>query len=233
MIDYKPEKPLIVIHVPKSGGISTRVFFEKWFGKSLYLHYYNEHRAKMPDLLDLSTLASSNNSIAVYGHFNMNRGFGIKDYYPEVSQFVTVLRDPFELACSSFFYIRKQGMNWLDQSIIPKDDIVEHIVNTKPNMLNHFPIKVTKENYKELIEKYFIEIGITEQLEKSLERVAVKLGVEFDSSLLECRNATERNQQVPDYMREVFVDKNPLEYEVYEYIVRKFNEKDTLLDSKE
>ncbi len=37
-------------------------------------------------------------NICIHGHFSKYRGMGIKAYYPEVEPFITVLRDPYEIA---------------------------------------------------------------------------------------------------------------------------------------
>ena len=61
----------------------------------------------------------------------------------------------------------------------PKSDINTYFLNAKSYMLEHFPRKVTRDNYKEICEKYFVHIGITEQLDESLLRISKKLNFEY------------------------------------------------------
>ncbi len=96
MKKYNNEKPLISIHIPKCGGSSFKEVLQKWFIGGFYSHYFNEKSNKMPQKYVLSA------GICVHGHFNKARGFGIKDYYPEVDQFITFLRDPFEITTSDY-----------------------------------------------------------------------------------------------------------------------------------
>src|SRR5262249_32932794 len=155
---------------PKAAGLSVKAVFQKWYGDALLDHYFNEREASMPPRRDLASLHSAARPIAVYGHFNRRRGFGIEEYYPEVKQFVTILRDPFEAAISSYYFIRKDGAAWQDQSRVPKGDLRKFLMETPPNMLNHFPREVTKENFQEQIETYFVEIGVMEHLGESVRR---------------------------------------------------------------
>jgi len=57
----------------------------------------------------LQKLSKSQFPLLVYGHFNRDHGFGVEQYYPEVNQFMTMLRDPFEAAISMYYFHRKVG----------------------------------------------------------------------------------------------------------------------------
>jgi hypothetical protein len=223
---YDRNEPLIVIHVPKAAGNSSLKFFEKWYGDGFLRHYFNEPKGQMPKKYDLFDLNTADNPVALHGHFNKLRNFGVEDYYPDVKQFVTILRDPFELTISNYFFTRKNSSSWKDKSRIPNEDAIEkYLINAKPNMLNHFPREITKDNYKDVIDEYFIEIGITERLEESMKWIAHKLGMTYDEAILGHHNATERDQEVPDYLRALFVERNQLEFDVYNYALEKFTQR--------
>ncbi len=222
MRDYDRNQPLIAIHIPKSAGTSTRAVFKSWFGGGFREHYFDENKGRMPKRHDLARIQRPDRPVVVYGHFNRRRHFGVEDYYPEVTQFVTILRDPFELVMSSYFFTRKVGRTWKDRSRVPTAKLSEHILSATPNMLNHFPREVTMANYKELIEEYFIDIGTMETLHDSVHRIARKLGMPFEPKMLGHLNATERNESVPASLRDLFVEKNELEYAVYNYVVERF-----------
>jgi len=218
MKNYDKNQPLIVIHIPKAAGSSAKQVFKRWYGDGLLEHYFNEHAGELPAKRDLAGLHSVEHPVAVYGHFNRLRGFGIEDYYPEINQFVTIMRDPFESAISNYFFIRKNGGAWLDQSRVPVADIRNFLAETPPNILNHFPREVTRSNYREQIEEFFVEIGITESIEESLRRIAGKLGMPFESNWLPFVNSTERDQPHPEDVRSEYVERYPLEFEVYDYV---------------
>lgn len=222
MRPYDPTQPLIFIHVPKTAGISVRNVVKDWFPNRLHLHYNNEALARLPTRLDANALANADAPPVIYGHFNRLRGFGIQDYYPDIKQCVTILRDPFEAAVSSYFYIRAQSARWSDKSLIPGDDLEHHLRSTPPNILNHFPREITQDNYRDIIEEYFIEIGLTEHLSNSLQRIATALNQPFDPASLPVLNATPRTREVPDGLAAHYEDAHPLEYAVYAHVKTRF-----------
>jgi len=218
---YDSSQPLIVIHIPKAAGSSSKEIFKSWFSDNFHQHYFNEKEGLMPKKIDIFKLNSSKVPLCLHGHFNKLRKFGVEDYYPSANQFVTILRDPYELLISHYFFVSKVGGNWKDQSRVPKSDIETYLRSAKPNMLNHFPREVTLENYKDICEEYFIEIGITEKLDQSLERIANKLGFEFMNNTPNL-NKTDRDQEVAENFKDQFIESNRLEYEVYEYCLGKY-----------
>jgi len=180
-------------------------------------HYHNERKDRPPKKHNLFLLSLFQKQTIIYGHFNNLRGFGVKDYYPNVDQFISILRDPFELTVSSYFYVRANSKNWKDQDAVPSGSLAQFISDTDINMLNHFPRVITRDNYKEIIEQYFVYIGIVEHLQESLRMIAHKLGKNFNSSEVPHANATSRDQIIDDGAKSRFKEKHELEYLVYEY----------------
>ncbi len=222
MRSYDPSKPLIFSHIPKTAGTSVREMFSKWFGSNLLLHYKDKSR---PPVHDLGNPPEPGKSVGVYGHFNRDRGFGIEKYYPQVDQFVTILRDPFERALSSYFFkTQNESMRraFWGTAMVTLDDYIAHwptgflrpldyrIGNFLPGGLNH-------DNYKSVFDNMFIEVGVTEHLDISLRRIADKLGFDFDGSQLQHLNAARRTHDVSESAKEKFKARNALEYEIYNY----------------
>jgi hypothetical protein len=222
MRDYDRNLPLIAMHVPKTAGVSVREIFRAWFGDGLLQHYADGVTGGLPARHDLGALHSHGRPVVVFGHFNRKRGFGIEDYYPEATQFITILRDPFERMVSGYFYSRKHGGGWKDQSRVPTAELREFLLTSDASMLNHFPCEVTAENYKELIETRFVEMGVVEHLDESMERIARKLGKTYVAASLGRLNTTERHLPIPYDLREEFIERRPLDYLVYNYVLAKF-----------
>jgi hypothetical protein len=229
---YDCHEPLIVIHIPKAAGNSSQRFFRNWYGDAFLRHYFDESTGEMPPRYDLYQIHTPYRPIVLHGHFNKARSFGVEDYYPEVKQFITILRDPYELTVSRYFYLKQASSGWKDQSHLPKQDIETYLSQVKPNMLNHFPRAVSRDNYKEIIETYFIEIGITEHLRTSLRWIACKLGMSYDDTLLGHYNTTTRDQTIPSHIKDLFMEKNQLEFEVYNYALEKFIQQGAPPDQK-
>lgn len=225
MKSYNGELPLIVIHVPKAAGTSSKKFFEHWYGEGFLCHYYDELKGEMPEKRDLFRLHKADSPCVLHGHFNKLRGFGVEDYYPDATQFITILRDPFEIAVSAYFYIRKNSSGWKDKTRIPREASIEsYLIKAKSGILNHFPREITPANYKDILEEYFIEVGIAERLEESMKWIAYKLGMPYEADLLGHHNATDRDQEVPSYLRDLFAERHQLEFDVYNYAVERFTQ---------
>ncbi|WP_417528774.1 sulfotransferase family 2 domain-containing protein [Marinomonas shanghaiensis] len=218
MLDYDKTQPLIFIHIPKTAGTSVRSIFEQWFGGELFFHYYIEALNEMPIRHNIFEKNHDQQAAVVYGHFNRRRNFGVEDYYPNAKQFITLLRDPLETRISTYFYLQKVAHGWSKYPEPHDPDLQNYLRNNKSVMLNFFPRKVTFENYKEIIEKYFIEIGVVENIELSMENIATKLQKPYNNGMLERLNVTERDQSVTEELRNIFIESNELEYTVYNYV---------------
>jgi len=226
MKQYSKEKPLIAIHVPKTGGTSFRKILEQWFGRNLYLHYYDPANAVKPKKVRLKKRFSNKfrETICIYGHFpNRIKGLGIKSHYPEVDQFITILRDPFERAVSSYFHKKSTNVEqWKDKLDFEVGDLANYLSTIGNNSLNHFPFEIKSDDYQELIIKNFIHIGITEDMDTSVKLIAKKLGFEPPKSI-EFLNNSNRAQKIPYELKQAFMDKHQMEYAVYDFAKENFN----------
>ncbi|MCA0873479.1 sulfotransferase family protein [Seohaeicola saemankumensis] len=221
MQEYDPAKPLIYIHVPKTGGQSVRQIFQSWFHDRIRFHYFDAANGRLPDRIDLDSPENRQAPPLIYGHFNSERGFGIEQYYPGVRQFVTILRDPFDMHVSRFFYAR--GRMRAGQKIgvkIEVDTVAKHLESSPLVMLEHFPRPTTTENYRDILEEFFVEVGIFEDLQTSLNRIAAQLDLPPPGELPHLNARPERTAEtldVPPDARARFRDRFPLEHAVYDH----------------
>jgi hypothetical protein len=146
----------------------------------------------------------------------------VRDHYPQVKQFITVLRDPFETAVSNYFFLKRRGPIGPRSAYWYQQSLENFLKGRKPNILNHFPRKVTADNYRSIIDECFVEVGITEYLCESLQRISNTLGRDFAESDLEIVNASPRTQHLPDHFRSLYEEKNELEFMVYRYALDLF-----------
>ncbi len=195
-----------------------------WFKGGYASHYFGESEGRGPARSPIFDSHALERPVCIYGHFNRDRGFGVEDNYPDAEQFVTILRDPFEMIVSLYYYARKMAPQRVDKSRVPTGSLTDFLMEVKPNMLNHFPRQVTSENYREIVDRFFIEIGFTDDLEPSLRRIANALDKSFEPNMLPYLNKTDRDEQMKqaEVIRSRFMEKNRLEYSVYEYARKKF-----------
>ena len=183
----------------------------------MLLHYAANKRA--PTKYDLANINSKDQPAAIFGHFNKKRGFGIEHYYPKAEQFITILRDPFERAISLYFYKKQKSKISKNQINIDIDNLRDYLLSFRGGAFNHFPREVTLDNYKEIIETYFIEIGVTEHLDESMIRISNKLNKSYKPGTLKMINVAERNERIPLELKELAIENMPLEYAMYNYVL--------------
>lgn len=226
MKTYSPEQPLISIHIPKCAGTSFSNVLKSWFKRRYQIHYPNEKRNKPPKKHNLYTNffgQKRRSGLCIHGHFNNDRGNGPNDYYPEADQLITILRDPFDLHLSTYFFVKraykeKQGGEFRNgklHPIIQNDwDLETYLKEVRKSYICSFlPSNITIDNYREILENQFIYIGISEQLQHSVDILSKKLG--FPKRTVPIANVSKRTQQIPKNAREEFEENNPLEMAIY------------------
>ena len=136
---------------------------------------------------------------------------------------LTILRDPLEMMASTYFYILRASENWKDQRRVPQGTLDEYLSNETLNMLGQFPRPVTEQNYRDIINDYFIDVGVTERLEGSLYRIASKLGKNFEAVDLPHTNSSPRSFKPSPHAVQAFKERHRLEYLVYDYVLNELN----------
>ena len=216
MKTYNSKDHLIAIHVPKTAGTSVKNIFKHWFKENMHLHYYDGIENRLPDKVELD---KNDTPKVIYGHFNSSKKFGISDYYPQVNQFTAILREPFQRVISGYKYLSRSE----DINRRPNTSLENYLIQNKSNFLYHFPTQVTEENYIDVIESMFIEIGVIEHLHESMTRIAQKLNKPFNVNMIKKLNVSKENFKIPYHVKDQFIENHALEYKVYEYVLSKYS----------
>lgn len=203
--------------------------YQRLRGCALYYHYRNEFFNKMPRRVPLvkkyGVLRQNYQSECVHGHFDPVTDEGdLFYYYPEATQMITFLRDPLEMQLSLFFYNRKRvsssNMYWKGEKITHieyEGDIDRWVEERDLYMLRFFPFNINESNYKELINQYFLHIGVTERMQKSVDILADKLG--YPRQIIAKENTSKRDDYPSEAAIKIFKEKHKLEYLIYNYVL--------------
>jgi len=215
-MNYNRDRPLISIHIPKCAGSSFHLqVLKPWFGDGLLLHYFDEKNGEMPARHPCQA------GTCIHGHFNKDRGFGVFDYYPDADQLITVVRDPFEVHLSNYFYIKRLADEaYRNGSVLEaaRDEgysIERYLRENRSFLLQHFPFAMTMDNYREILDKRYLFVGVAERLQESVDVLADTLAL--PRAEVELYNESPRTEVIPDGAREQFEKQHPLETQIYQY----------------
>ncbi len=221
---YDPDEPLIFTHLPKCAGSSFIRLLRQWFGSGY--HKLNQDETQDVLLPRIATRDEKGKWLAdvqcIHGHFDNGRGYGLPFFYPEIRQYFTILRDPFDIVVSMFFFCKGrslEGKFWYrgkQENILDKYPNVDYYLRESPYWVyNHLPQDVNLANYDERLAERFIYIGVQEDMTTSIARLARILG----KPVLELPrfNESEYDEPVPEWLRERFYADYPLLKGVYDF----------------
>ena len=234
MRTYDPDQPILYTHIPKCAGSSMRRVLSDWFGKGF--HKVNQERTAPFGLPKVPTKDGQGNWLpdvkCIQAHFHHGHGFGLPYFYPEVQQYITIMRDPFDLMVSMYFFMKgqsKEGKFWYRGRPV---DISKEIPNIESYLqrypfwlYSHLPQNLTLANYSQELPRQFVYIGIFEDMQNSIDRLAEKL--DKPTTTLPLSNASEYDETVPENLREQFYHDYPLPKRIYDFAVENYLKRPT------
>ena len=221
---YDPDKPVLYTHIPKCAGTSFVKLLRRWFGDGY--HKLNQDETQDIILPRVETRDQDGywlpNVKCIHGHFNHGRGYGLPYFYREIDQYFTILRDPFDLIVSMYFFAKGRsvrGQFWFrGEQVDIRDEFptVGHYVKSYPYWLfDHFPQDLTMNNFEQKLRDKFIYIGIFEDLQTSVDRLSDLLGK--PKWELPVTNASNYDEPVPEHLRREFYRDYPLLERIYKF----------------
>jgi len=163
----------------------------------------------------------------IHAHFDHRRGYGLPYFYPEVKQYVTILRDPFDIIVSMYFFAKGKALagkffhegKQIDFcSIYPT---LQSYVEAHPIWLyDHWPQDLTLDDLETQLRRRFVYIGIFEDMETSLDNLRKILGKAPVN--MPVRNTSVYDEDVPETLRLWFYHNHPLLYQTYQFALANY-----------
>jgi len=224
VLEYDPRQPLIFTHVPKCAGTSIVRVLRHWF-RGHYYHTFTEDRLGLP-MTRIPTRDPTGNwnrdVHCIHAHFDHRRGYGLPYFYPEIKQYVTIFRDPFDIVVSMYFFAKgkaKAGAFFHEGKQIDFCQLypnLEAYVHSHPVWLyDHLPQDLTLFRLRQDLKSRFVYIGIFEDMATSIQQLQLKLNKHPIEMPL--RNVSKYDEEVPESLRNWFYHNHPLLFEIYQF----------------
>lgn len=222
---YDPSRTLFSLHVPKTAGTSFRHDLESWFGpENMGYHYHGYHREPPPRF-------EPRPGLCIHGHFNRLRGIGVRQYYPDASQFIVFLRDPFDRFVSNWRYLQFQVRDGFRvPELDDNPDFPEWLARRRRaaeagedpfSFLAQLPDPIDPTRAGDIFGPAFVGVGVSERYAESMRMFAAALGkpAPADVTRLNTRTDPHREGETHEDLsawRAEYERSFPLEYSVYE-----------------
>ncbi len=214
------------ILMPMQFDLLLQRFMECGFYTHYYNHYINMPPRRIPLGRKYGLLLRKSISECVHGHFEYAvDGGDIFHFYPRALQFITFLRDPLDMELSMYQYqkamITKGAVYWTGERIVESTRYknVDHWLEDRESyLLEYFPWGLSESNFNEVLHRHFIHIGVVEQLQRSVDILADKLGK--PRIKVPRMNPTRRIEKPSNKTISAFMERRKLEYALYDFALK-------------
>ena len=218
---YNPQQPMLSIHLPKCAGASFKRTLEDWFPGKLFFHYFDEKTGQPPVRHQLGA------GSCIHGHFTRKRGIGVEDYYPDIDQRITVVRDPLEVAMSNYFYIKRQskGAGFYRDGVKQQEappSLDAFLEGRDSYFFDFLPREIDDENYRDVLDKYFLFIGVVERMGETMNGLSALL--KKPEAEIPHVNMSPRDDELSKETETAFRERNALAYKIYDYANQRLDE---------
>jgi len=211
MRPYDPERMLVSVHIPKCAGTSFGEVLKAWFGERFHEHYPDHPEPGPP------ARVASRAGTCVHGHFYHHAyPIGVRDYYPDCAQMITVLRDPLDMMISSYFFQRRAGVaehgrleDYLD-AVLGWGELLHY---------RNLPFDVGSPEAIDIVGETFVWVGLADRLDEGVARLARRLGYPAPARL-PVLNVAPRDGGVPEGYESKFRRMFEGEYRFYDTLRR-------------
>ena len=201
---YTPDRPAIFLHIPKCAGTSFIGLLRRWYGPT----YHHPHQDETRDILLPRVRVKLENGNwdpkvkCIHGHFDRGRGYGLPEHYPEIDQYFTIMRDPFDMVVSMYFFVKGRSQRGEYRYRGKVIDIREQYPDLSSYLKvyhawveDHLPTDFTVKNSSSYVDSRFVYLGCFEELQRSVDGLADVLGK--PRSTLPKQNVSRYDEEIP------------------------------------
>lgn len=229
-MNSQEQQVLIFLHIPKTAGTTLNTLLYKQYPLKYSWKIHSPYRHDFHNELDKATKAQKEKIFFFTGHM----AFGLHEFLPQPSTYITMLRDPIERVISFYYFILRNPEHYLYNIVKERQMSLKELISSRisselengqtrllsgnleldKNQLGGFEpsspelLEAAKNNLKEPLTAF----GITERFDESLILFKRKLG-----------------WRVPLYVKQNVTNSRPLKEDISSDVIRLI-EKNNVLD---
>ena len=224
-----PARKIFFLHIPKTAGTSLRETVQRAYPGKRCVLIYSQEAAYLRSIQKDVQRAE-----AVYGHFS----FGFNEVFGVEARYVTVLRDPIARVVSFFRHETQHDDNEYYQQIADGMTLIDLLRSEQCFQVNnhmvriisgHDDIAITHDarllrQAEANLESHFDAVGITEEMDKSVELIGERLGWPRRRSTVQRLNVGLEDKPfvLDDATRAEIIRFNTLDIELYRGVAQRF-----------
>lgn len=220
---------IILVHIPKTGGLTMARVIERHYEPGQILVVKSRSMISRLDDLPESQKARLR---FVRGHVP----FGLHTRLPQHSTYVTMLRNPIERVLSLYSYVRSDREHTLHEQVVRNELTLEQYVRSdisreqvedgQVRLLSGSPLDPDEdalETAKANLARFFSVVGVTERFDETM--ILLRRAFGWRSPVYFKRNVTKERvhrRDVPRHVVALIEEKNSLDVQLYEFARRLF-----------
>lgn len=227
---------VIFLHIPKTAGCTLNTILERQYKKST-IFTIDSDKKYIDDFKQL-TKSQKEKIRLLKGHMY----FGLHEFFPQQSIYITVMRDPVERVISHYYYVLSKPCNQLYQQVTSQNislkDFVSsgmclHTDNGQTRLLSTLGASTSYgqcstemlESAKKNIQEHFAVVGLAEKFDETL--ILLQTKFQWKIPIYSKQNTTKNRPSKEDIPRDalkIIENYNEVDTELYKYVKEIFNE---------
>jgi Galactose-3-O-sulfotransferase len=228
--DQQGNMHVIFLHIPKAAGSTLLRILDRYYNKdSIFEIVGSRLKATVAEFTSLPA-ARRAEIMLLRGHMP----FGLHEYLPQPSTYITMFRDPTARVVSGYHFARTHSAHYLHEPINGGNLDIERFVSTGLTtetdngqlrlLTGHIDdIEIggctsqLLDQAKSILSKHFAVVGLSERFDESLLLIKRKLGWNRLPLYLKRNVAKRRPPELPKHVLNTIRKHNELDYELYQW----------------
>ena len=225
------QKAVIFLHIPKAGGSTLNSILKRQY-KSATIFSIDSKRVveSMEEFKQLPNQQLEKIKL-LKGHMY----FGLHEYLPVPSTYITVVREPVDRVISMYYFVLREKKHKHYKRATSAKDLKDYIFKVRAKQLNNFQTRLLAgmnslevefgncsnemlEAAKNNLRKYFSVVGTTARFDETLILLKQKLGWHLPLyARMNVTNKRPQKEQISKDTLNTIVELNQLDIELYRY----------------